>query len=166
MVKRGRVVEVVEFTEPCPVGKKRKDDDVKRRRKPKAKDAEEIEYQDRLERERVRKNKDKAWDDVLELGASNLGKRERKLYEQDRLAKLGIAKPRNEKTPLKVLFSKLKTHAKRDAKRLAEEKASGVVVAKKKEEKKKGKAKRRYDDIHYWEQGRQRGGVLKLWDTK
>jgi len=154
-VPRTRVskVEVVEFSDPHVLEAQPHKSLSKKR----LRDDDEIE-----------RNRRKAWSDVMELGAQNLGKREKKAYDIKKLTELGCKAPKNDKVPLKILFSMKKTHAKRAKLKLEESIASGVVSSESNKKKRKSgasKAPRRDDDIHYNALGSFRNGMLKLRNT-
>lgn len=116
---------------------------------------------------KVREDVAAAWSDVMELGATKLGKRERKQHEALKLAELGCAMPKNPKVPIKILYSRERTLAKREAKRVAEVKAADLVTgapadAKKKKRKTTGGSRKRRDDLHHWKDATMRGGVLRI----
>ncbi len=116
-----------------------------------------------LDEKVLKRQKERAWKDVLELGQTGHGKRERKAHEAKKLKQQGFTVT-NPKEPLNIMFSRAKTHKKRAEKRQQEIKESGVVVAQptKKRKSTASRHKRRPDEIHKWNDGNFHRGMLRL----
>mmetsp|Transcript_14430 Transcript_14430/g.25843 ORF Transcript_14430/g.25843 Transcript_14430/m.25843 type:complete len:166 (-) Transcript_14430:30-527(-) len=116
-------------------------------------------------RREAQQSSKQVWEDVMALGRTGLHKRDRKKAEEERLVQLGCKPAKRPKVPLKVLFSMHKTHAKRDAKREAEEKAAELITGRPKvhrSSKSKERTRKRFDEVHKWNDGNFHKGILRL----
>ena len=109
-----------------------------------------------------KKEYQKIRNEVQQLGQSGASKKEKKQLQEQYLVSLGCKPEKKEKIPMKIFASMKKTHAKRAAKKEAEERRNELVTVKKASTKTKsgGERKRTFDLLSNLSTGRERNGVV------